>query len=375
MTQKRHINDTSETDYKHIYNDTNTQTNAHPPDYSIVETKLPALTINSNSTLQRLSSESHSRAFEMIREYSSENTRRSHEGDLEYWQAWLTAIGFCFTRHIGESEITTFIIQHIEGLETNVDRSLVEQGYKQKLGTHSLATIKRRIASLSAFLGLSKRPNPCHNDAIKHLLAKLTKKYGTSQPSGKAITKDILDKMLNTCGDRLIDIRDKALLLFAWGSGGRRRSEVSSADIQNLTRTNENNFVYVITRSKTDQSGKGNPVPLRGRAAYALSEWLIKANLHEGKIFRSVRKGNRVGDALSDEDVYRIVHLRLKKAGYNAQEFCAHSLRSGFVTEAGRQGKPLGDVMALTTHKNVGTVMKYYQAGNILNNSASNLAD
>lgn len=82
-----------------------------------------------------------------------------------------------------------------------------------------------------------------------------------------------------------------------------------------------------------------------------------------------------IGNALSDIEVYRIVKLRLKKAGYDSTQYSAHSLRSGFVTEAGKRQKPLGDVMAMTTHKNVTTVMRYYQAGNIINNSASNLAD
>lgn len=52
-----------------------------------------------------------------------------------------------------------------------------------------------------------------------------------------------------------------------------------------------------------------------------------------------------------------------------------NSLRSGFVREAGKKNKPLDDVMALATHRNVETIMRYYQAGSIINTSASNLAD
>jgi len=35
--------------------------------------------------------------------------------------------------------------------------------------------------------------------------------------------------MIATCDDSLQGIRDKAILLFGWSSGGRRRSEVASA--------------------------------------------------------------------------------------------------------------------------------------------------
>ena len=40
--------------------------------------------------------------------------------------------------------------------------------------------------------------------------------------------------MLATCTDGLIGVRDRALLLFAFASGGRRRSEVASAVMENL---------------------------------------------------------------------------------------------------------------------------------------------
>lgn len=51
----------------------------------------------------------------------------------------------------------------------------------------------------------------------------------------------------------------------------------------------------------------------------------------------------------------------------------AHSLRSGFVTEAGRQSVPLGEVMAMTEHRSVTTVMNYFQAGSLLSSQASQL--
>ena len=40
--------------------------------------------------------------------------------------------------------------------------------------------------------------------------------------------------MLAACTDGLIGVRDRALLLFAFASGGRRRSEVASAVMENL---------------------------------------------------------------------------------------------------------------------------------------------
>ena len=43
-------------------------------------------------------------------------------------------------------------------------------------------------------------------------------------------------------------------------------------------------------------------------------------------------------------------------------DFSAHSLRSGFVTEAGRRRMDTADAMAMTGHRNYETFMGYYRA-------------
>lgn len=341
----------------------------HVPDF---EEHLPARP--DASYFECLLKMSTSRRFEIIAEYTSENTRRAHKGDLVYWQAWLSAIGFSFDEPIKEEHVVAFVVQHIEGLEQATDKELVRQGYKEMLGPHKIATVKRRVASLSVFLDRKKWPNPCRNKSLRDLFEKLTKKYGSSKSPGKAITLDVLDDFLATCTDKLIDKRDKAVLLFAWASGGRRRSEVTSATIENLVERPDGNFLYLIDRSKTDQSGEGHHVPIKGRAAWALKEWLKASGVTEGPIFRAVSKSGDVGKGLSPIDVHRIVRRRAKLAGYDETAYGAHSLRSGFVTEGGMQGKSLGDIMAMTTHRSVNTAMRYYKAGAAINNSAANLA-
>lgn len=182
--------------------------------------------------------------------------------------------------------------------------------------------------------------------------------------------------MLDTCNkNTLIDVRDRALLLFAWGSGGRRRSEIVAAEIKDLVKDPEGNYVYTIPKSKTDQKAEGHQVPVNDRVAEALTAWLTAASITEGSIFRAITKGGVISGKLSGRSVFKIVRKRLKLAHYDEEFYGAHSLRCGFVSQAGRQGKPLGYVMAMTTHRNVSTVMRYYQAGNVKNNSAANLAD
>ena len=56
-------------------------------------------------------------------------------------------------------------------------------------------------------------------------------------------------------------------------------------------------------------------------------------------------------------------------------DFSAHSLRSGFVTEAGRQDVSLADTMALTGHLSIPAVMGYYRAESMVLNRGARLLE
>jgi hypothetical protein len=70
--------------------------------------------------------------------------------------------------------------------------------------------------------------------------------------------------------------------------------------------------------------------------------------------------------------VATIVKRRAALAGLEG-DFGAHSLRSGFVTEAGKQGVPLPAVMAMTEHRSVASVIGYFQTGAAEDNPAARL--
>lgn len=123
-------------------------------------------------------------------------------------------------------------------------------------------------------------------------------------------------------------------------------------------------------------TAKANPKihpekPILGDAADALKKWLDAAEICKGTIFRRLW-GNRVGPGLSAAAIGEIVKRRAQLAGLTG-DWAGHSLRSGFVTEAGKQGVPLGAVMAMTDHTNVGSVVGYYQAGATEANPAAHL--
>ena len=283
--------------------------------------------------------------------------------------------------------VLQFIVDHAERispkglvseLPTEIDQMLVQGGYKGKLGAMAHNTLVHRIAVLSKAHQLQQLKNPCHDPKVRELLSRTRKAYAKrgARPQKKdALTKDPLQAILATCDESLRGKRDRALLLFAWSSGGRRRSEVTSADMQFLKRVSATDFAYTLLYSKTNQSGVEQPEnvkPVLGAAGIALHEWLQVSEITTGAIFRRIRKGGHLGEALSPAAVRSIVKERCALAGIEC-DFSAHSLRSGFVTEAGRQNVPLADTMGLTGHHSVATVLGYFRSESTLVSRAARL--
>ena len=108
------------------------------------------------------------------------------------------------------------------------------------------------------------------------------------------------------CGDRMIDIRDRALLAFGLASA-MRRSELVALQVEDLAETPDGLRV-LIRRSKGDQEGQGQEIAIpRGaklRPVEALQAWLTTAGIASGPVFGAVARSNRVSNtALSTDAV------------------------------------------------------------------------
>lgn len=328
---------------------------------------------------------------EILAEAASANTTRSYASALRYWAAWYQGrYGTSITVPVPETAVVQFIVDHVARrsktglkweLPPQLDALLVVTRIKQKPGPLKLSTVVHRIAVLSQAHQLKKLPNPCEQPAVRHLLARARRaavKRGERPTKKTAITRPELEAMVGTCDGSLEGLRDRALLYFAFASGGRRRSEVAAADLCDLHALPEGaGYVYRLEHSKTQQAGvtaSSTPdKPVLGVAAEALAAWLGAGGLKEGAMFRRLWK-TRVGLALSPAAVGAIVQRRAALAGLEGN-FGGHSLRSGFVTEGGRQGIALPALMAMTEHRSVASVVGYFQAGGASSNPAAHLLD
>ena len=327
---------------------------------------------------------------DILAEAASANTTRSYASALRYWAGWhLARFGAPLPLPVPEAAVVQFIVDHLARkaksgltweLPAAVDAVLVAAGIKGKLGCLKLGTVVNRVAVLSSLHTLKKLANPCEQPSVRHLLSRgrrAAAKRGERPTKKTAITRPELEAMVATCDDTLEGLRDRALLYFAFASGGRRRSEVAAADLSDLRRIEGSQFVYRLEHSKTQQAGPtatSTPdKPVLGVAAEALSAWLSASGLTCGPIFRRLWN-TRIGQALSPAAVAGVVKRRAALAGIEG-DFGGHSLRSGFITEGGRQGISLPALMAMTEHRSVGSVIGYFQTGGAADNPGAHLLD
>lgn len=339
--------------------------------------KLPTLRRSPTLAPTELSDVTQRAVAELMREGQSENTLASYRSALRYWAAWFgLRYGAQIALPVPQAAVIQFIVDHAQrtteaGLKHElppaIDTALVAGHFKGKPGPLALSTLTHRLAVLSKAHQLRSLANPCQTPAVRELFAMTRRAYAKrgDRPQKKAaLTRDPLQAVLATCDESLRGKRDRALLLFAWASGGRRRSEVAGAQIRFLTPAANGEFTYELAHSKTNQSAADLPEnhkPVTGDAAKALAEWLRASGVAEGAIFRRIRAGDHVAEPLSAAAVRDIVRRRCALAGVHG-DFSAHSLRSGFVTEAMRQDVSLADTMALTGHRTVQSILGYAQS-------------
>ncbi|WP_374788845.1 site-specific integrase [Brucella oryzae] len=334
----------------------------------------------------------------LVNEGMGENTLRALTSDLAYLEAWsLAATGNPLPFPAQEALILKFIAHHLwrpqqreiepdHGMPADVETELRQQGFLRVSGPHAPATVHRRLANwstLTRWRGLEGSfSSPSVKSAIRLAVRALNRPR--NRKSANAITGDILGKLLATCsGGDLTAVRDRAILMVAFASGGRRRSEVAGLRVEQLVKqapvTDENgsplpSLGIHLGRTKTSGTDHDEIVYLTGRPVKALNRWLEAAKIDKGSVFRKVdRWGNVSARALEPSAVNRIVKQRAQMAGLDAKEFSAHGLRSGYLTEAANRGIPLPEAMEQSRHRSVQQASDYYNNAKRRSGRASRL--
>lgn len=317
------------------------------------------------------------------------NSIRALASDLAYLESWaFAATGSVLPWPAPEALLIKFVAHHLwdaqerarnpdHGMPRDVSAALTNRGLLRSTGPHAPSTVRRRLSSwstLTQWRGLTGVFNaPSLRTALK--LSIRASAAPALRKSQKAITSDVLAIIMRAIGTHsLKDIRDRALLLTAFASGGRRRSELSNLRFEDVVREDpvradpDDAHSALITcttlrlgRTKTASVQDRAHALLIGHPADALHAWLARAAITTGPVFRAIDQWGTVRSrALDGQSVNLILKSRIKSAGLNPADYSAHGLRSGYLTQAARQGVSLPEAMQQSGHKSVQQAANYF---------------
>jgi len=229
------------------------------------------------------------------------------------------------------------------------------------------ATIGRRLAAIVFAHRAANAPPPTsHPDAarLERAMRGIRKAKKDERPAKKqAADGDVMRDMLRSvAGESLRAYRDRALLAIGM-AGAFRRSELVAVTVGHVDADNRGLLVR-IPSSKTDQEGRGHSVAIpdgqRLEPVRHYRAWIEIAGIADGPVFRKLTPQGRVtAKAMSGQGVALVVKAAAAAAGYPSESFSAHSLRAGFLTEAGRQNANLFKMKEHSRHSSLEMVAEY----------------
>jgi integrase len=323
---------------------------------------------------------------DLYRRGTPANTLRAWERDLAYIAAWkMAAFGRPLAWPEEENVALRFILDHAQDLSEkpgpaqDTAMELQALGLRVALTCPAPATLDRRIASWQAFHRMRNLPSPFAAPLVQQ--ARQKARRANARPrvpkSPKPVTRDILEALLATCDATHRGIRDRAMLMLAFASGGRRRSEVTALNVKDigLDDFKAKGLLWVrLLETKTTKKDQAPRLPLKGRAARAVVHWLEVTQITDGPLFRPVSLSDRpLPRRLATDALRTILRHRLVMAGYPADFATPHGLRAGFLTQAALDGAPLAAAMKLSLHRSAVQAQKYYADLEISENPATDL--
>jgi site-specific recombinase XerD len=291
-------------------------------------------------------------AVDLAKAEKAASTRKAYGTDFRIFKAWCDARG----------------VAALPAAPETVAAYLAAQA-----ATSKASTLSRRVAAIRYAHKLAGLALPTDAEGVKATMRGIRRTYGSAMVRKAPAVAGKMLRMVATAPDKLVGLRDRALLLIGFG-GALRRSELVALDVADIAET-ETGLLVTIRGSKTDQERAGATIAIaRGNVACpakALRKWLAAADIEAGPLFRPINKAGTVAASrLTCRSVANIVKTYAERAGFDASTFSGHSLRAGFLTSAAGKGASIFKMMDVSRHKSVDTLRGYVRDSELFKDHA-----
>jgi len=252
------------------------------------------------------------------------------------------------TRYAYENGLDIFLNWYQDQGKTALNKSVVQE-FRSMLDMtgQAPATINLKLAAVRRLVVEAIDNNildPIAGEGI--LRVKGIKARGVR--TGNWLTKQEAQEIINTPDiSTLKGLRDRAILAVALGSG-LRRSEIAALKVDNIKMRDSRWVILDIT----GKGGRIRTVPIAPWVKKATDQWLSKANINSGFVFRSTQyKGKLIGEKISDQAIQDVI---IKFTGLSA-----HDMRRSFAKLAKQGGCPIEQIQFSLGHQKMATTELY----------------
>ena len=223
------------------------------------------------------------------------------------------------------------------------------------------ATVRRYVSSIAALHKALRQANPLESARVRFALQRMHRRRGRRQAQVQGLIWPLRNRLLEATGDRLIDIRNRALLAVGYDTL-LRRSELVSLEVTDLLEDIDGTATLLVRSGKTDPDGRGAMLYLARDTVQMVKVWLDRSGVGGGRLFRSVRKDGTLGEKLDASQVPRIYKTMARLAGLPddiVDNLAGHSTRVGAVQDMVACGIELPAILQSGRWKSARMVQRY----------------
>ena len=238
------------------------------------------------------------------------------------------------------------------------------------------ATVRRYVSSVATVHKAAGERSPLEHVTVRRALKRMHRRKGRRQRQVQGLTWALRRRLIDAAGDRVIDVRNRAILAVAYDAM-LRRSELAALQVVDVTVERGGSASLLVRRAKTDSEGGGAMLYLHRDSVRLLPEWLSASGIAGGPLFRSLRKDGTLGGKLDASQVPRIYKAMAERAGLPAQivrRLSGHSPRVGAAQDMIASGIGIPAIMQAGRWKNAAMVQRYGERLLAKRNGAAQLA-
>ena len=281
--------------------------------------------------------------FERLEGAYAPATMRSYRADVEVFEGW------CSRQGIGQP--------FPANVET-ICRFLQDQG-----ACKAPSTVQRRLYAIRKVHRLLRLPDPTHDEDINLTFRRVRRANAVRPRQAKGLTRQYLDKFLESEPDNSRGLRNKAMLALGYELL-TRRSELIALRNQDIVERADGTFRVLVRRSKADPFGQGRIAFTSKRTADLLRDWLAFRGPAIEWLFCPIYQDKVIDRCLESTTVRRVIKEAALRCGLHSEHvasFSGHSMRVGAAQDLLKRGFDTAAIMRAGGWKSVNVLARYLE--------------